>query len=139
MAKYLLLGTALACLAGPALAAESAPTRYTIEQLMASDSIGGLSWSTDDTKLIFTSNRTGIANIYEMPSSGGPAKALTHSPKETVSEIGYFTNDERIHFSSDQGGNELAQLYVRERDGQTHEVTPGTRHSERTGATAHQT
>src|SRR3546814_2991701 len=83
MAKYLLLGTALACLAEPALAAESAPTRYTIEQLMASDSIGGLSWSPDDTKLIFTSNRTGIANSYEMRSSGGPATAHTRSEEQT--------------------------------------------------------
>lgn len=38
---------------------------------MDSDSIGGLSWSPDDSKLIFTSNRTGIANIYVMPSAGG--------------------------------------------------------------------
>src|SRR3546814_18463650 len=90
MAKYLLLGTALACLAGPALAAESAPTRYTIEQLMASDSIGGLSWSPDDPKLIFTSNLTGIANIYEMPSSGGPATALTPYPQKDISANGLF-------------------------------------------------
>src|SRR3546814_19680811 len=127
MAKYLLLGTALACLAGPALAAESAPTRYTIEQLMASDSIGGLSWSPDDTKLIFTSNRTGIANIYEMPSSGGPATALTHSTQETVSAIGYFPHAERHLFSSAQGGNELAHIYVRERHGPHPESTPGRR------------
>src|SRR3546814_15767335 len=124
MAKYLLLGTALACLAGPALAAESAPTRYTIEQLMASDSIGGLSWSPDDTKLIFTSNRTGIANIYEMPSSGGPATALTHSTKENVSAIGYFTHDDRILISTDQGGKHLATHYVREPHGTPPGLTP---------------
>src|SRR3546814_16741748 len=84
-----------------------APKRYTIEQLMDSDSIGGLSWSPDDRKLIFTSNRTGIANIYVMPSGGGDAVPLTHSTKETVRAIGYFPEDERILFSSDQGGNEL--------------------------------
>src|SRR3546814_36974 len=71
MRKYLLLGIALICHAAPAQAAENSSKRYTIEQLMASDTIGGLSWSPDDTKLIFTSNRTGIANIYEMPSDGG--------------------------------------------------------------------
>src|SRR3546814_7381212 len=63
-----------------------------------------------------------------MPSSGGPATALTHSTKETVSAIGYFPHDERILFSSDQGGNELAHIYVRERDGTTRDVTPGARH-----------
>ena len=70
MHKYL-LGIALACLAVPSFADEGTPRRYTIEQLMDSDVIGGLSWSPDDSKLIFTSNRTGIANIYEMPSGGG--------------------------------------------------------------------
>src|SRR3546814_20816083 len=34
----------------------------------------------------------------------------------------------RILFSSDQGGNELAHIYVRERDGTTRDVTPGDRH-----------
>lgn len=101
---------------------------YTIEQLMAGDSIGGISWSPDDSKLIFTSNRTGITNIYVMPATGGAATPLTNSVKETVNAIGYFPNDERILFSSDQGGNELAHIYVRERDGTTRDVTPGAKH-----------
>lgn len=103
-------------------------TSYTIEQLMNADSIAGLSWSPDDSKIIFTSNRTGIANIYEMPSGGGTPTPLTNSVKETVNSIGYFPNDERILFSSDQGGNELAHIYVRERDGTTRDVTPGVKH-----------
>lgn len=103
-------------------------TSYTIEQLMDADSIAGLSWSPDDSRIIFTSNRTGIANIYEMPSGGGAPTPLTNSVKETVNSIGYFPNDERILFSSDQGGNELAHIYVRERDGTTRDVTPGAKH-----------
>ena len=127
MAKYL-LGIALACVAVPAVGEDGAPTRYTIEQLMDSDSIGGLSWSPDDKKIVFTSNRTGIANIYVMPSGGGTATQLTRSVKETVSAIGYFPHDERILLSSDQGGNELAHIYVRETDGTMRDVTPGDRH-----------
>ncbi|NIJ39501.1 dipeptidyl aminopeptidase/acylaminoacyl peptidase [Sphingopyxis panaciterrae] len=128
MRKYLLLGIAMACHAVPALAGEAPSKSYTIEQLMDSDVIGGLSWSPDDKKLIFTSNRTGIANIYEMPSGGGKATALTNSVKETVNAIGYFPADARILFSSDQGGNELAHIYVREPGGTTHDVTPGAKH-----------
>jgi len=110
----------------PALASDR--TRYTIEQLMDADSIAGLSWSPDDSKIIFTSNRSGIANIYEMPSRGGMASPLTSSVTETVRAIGYFPTDERILFSSDKGGNELAHIYVRERDGTTRDVTPGAKH-----------
>jgi dipeptidyl aminopeptidase/acylaminoacyl peptidase len=126
MTRYL-LGIALACLAVPAFA-DDGPKRYTIEQLMDSDSIGGLSWSPDDSKLIFTSNRTGIANIYVMPAAGGEAVPLTRSIGETIRAIGYFPHDERILFSSDQGGNELAHIYVRERDGTARDVTSGDRH-----------
>ncbi|WP_447762887.1 S9 family peptidase [Sphingopyxis panaciterrae] len=128
MRTYLLLGIAMACHTAPVIAGEKPPKSYTIEQLMDSDVIGGLSWSPDDTKLIFTSNRTGIANIYEMPSRGGTATPLTNSVKETVNAIGYFPNDERILFSSDQGGNELAHIYVRELDGTARDVTPGAKH-----------
>jgi len=113
----------------PIGAAAQRPARtYTIEQLMAADSFGRLSFSPDNTKLLTTSNRTGIANIFVVPVDGGPLQQLTHSTTETVSAIGYFPHDERILFSSDQGGNELAHIYVRERDGSTRDVTPGQRH-----------
>ena len=108
--------------------AEEAPRRYTIEQLMAADSLGGFSFSPDNSHLLFTSNRSGIANIYVMPLAGGEARQLTNSTVETVSAIGYFPNDERILFSSDQGGNERAHIYVRELDGTIRDTTPGERH-----------
>src|SRR3546814_17156173 len=95
----LLFAIGLLSLASPVFGEDMAPKRYTIEQLMDSDSIGGLSWSPDDRKLIFTSNRTGIANIYVMPSGGGDAVPLTHSTKETVRAIGSFPEDESILFS----------------------------------------
>jgi dipeptidyl aminopeptidase/acylaminoacyl peptidase len=120
-----LAGLLAASLLAPAAAGAK---EYSIEQLMAGDSIGGVSWSPDDSKLIFTSNRTGIANIYVMPASGGAATRLTDSVKETVNAIGYFPEDERILFSSDQGGNELAHIFVRELDGSTRDVTPGAKH-----------
>lgn len=120
--------TGVAGLHMPQAASADPVHRYTIEQLMDADTITGLSWSPDDSSIVFTSNRTGIANIYEMPSGGGTPTPLTASVKETVSAIGFFPNDERILFSSDQGGNELAHIYVRERDGTTRDVTPGAKH-----------
>ena len=119
---------ALLSLSAPARADHGPVRTYTIEQLMAADSFGRLSFSPDNSKLLTTSNRTGIANIYEVPVDGGPLRQLTDSTTETVSAIGYFPRDERILFSSDQGGNELAHLFVRELDGRVHDVTPGERH-----------
>jgi dipeptidyl aminopeptidase/acylaminoacyl peptidase len=107
------------------LAEPAAPKRYTIEQLMAADTIAGLSFSPDGKKLLFTSTRTGLANIYEMTLPNGVPRALTHSTTETIAAIGYFPNDERILYSSDQGGNELNHVYVRERNGTSRDLTPG--------------
>ncbi|MDQ8754979.1 S9 family peptidase [Sphingosinicella sp. LHD-64] len=105
------------------------PSRtYTIEQLMAADSLGGFSFSPDNSKLLVTSNRTGIANIYVMPATGGEMRPLTNSTVETVGSLGYFPADERILYSSDQGGNERAHIYVREIDGTIRDTTPGERH-----------
>ena len=114
MFRSLLIVAAL--FVSPVAAAAQART-YTIEQLMEADSFGGFSFSPDNRQLLFTSNRTGIANIYVMPAEGGEARALTSSTTETVRSLGYFPHDERILFSSDQGGNERAHIYVRELDG----------------------
>ena len=104
--------------------------RYTIEQLMASDTFGGLDFSPDNSKLMFTSTRTGAANIYvvELADGGaiasGEPRALTHS-KEPLVAIGFFPADERVLYTSDEGGNELSHLYVRELDGTRRDLTPG--------------
>jgi dipeptidyl aminopeptidase/acylaminoacyl peptidase len=118
----LLLGLAVA--AAPAAARPG--TRYTIEQLMASDKITGLSFSPDDSKILFASTRTGVANLYVIPVGGGKPTALTQS-SETLAPLGWFPNDERLLYTADQGGNELRHLYVRERDGKVHDVTPGAK------------
>lgn len=117
--------TSLICLL-PAVvtAAGREPARYTIEQLMASDSLGGLSFSPDNRKLLLTSTRSGAANIYVVELSGGEPRALTRS-KEPLAAIGYFPGDERVLYTSDEGGNELSHLYVRELDGETRDLTPG--------------
>lgn len=107
---------------------EAPPPRYTIDQLMAADSFGRLSLSPDNRKLLTTSNRTGIANLFVVPVAGGAPTQLTFSTRETIGAIGYFPTDERILYSSDQGGNELAHIYVRELDGRVRDVTPGDKH-----------
>ena len=83
-------------LALPAAHAAEQTKRYTIEQLMAAETFGGISFSPDDQLLLTTSNRSGIANLYVVPVAGGPMQQLTHSTKETVNAIGYFPDDRRI-------------------------------------------
>lgn len=105
----------------------SASARYTIEQLMDSDTISRPSFSPDARKLAIGSARTGIANVYEITLESGAVRQLTDSVKETIGLIGYFPRDERLLFTSDRGGNEIAHLFVREIDGSTRDLTPGER------------
>ncbi|WP_149195543.1 S9 family peptidase [Luteimonas suaedae] len=102
------------------------PPRHDIEQLMAFDEIGGLDFSPDGARLLFTSKRSGVANLYVMPAAGGAAEALTDSD-ETVMAIGWFPDGERVLYASDRGGDELYHLFVREPDGATRDLTPGER------------
>ncbi len=97
--------------------------QYTIEQFMDNTRVMGSSFSPDETKIAFSSNESGVYNIYEMPVDGGEAKQLTNR-EETSYIVGYFPNDERIMFSSDNGGNEIYHLFVLDRDSSITDITP---------------
>lgn len=98
--------------------------RYTAEQFLNTISIGGSSFSPDETKILYSSDEPGIYNAYTIPVHGGKATQLTHSDSNSVFIYSYFPNDERFLFRSDQGGNELWHIYLRKRDGSITDLTP---------------
>ncbi|HVF43118.1 MAG TPA: hypothetical protein VM936_08910, partial [Pyrinomonadaceae bacterium] len=99
--------------------------QYTVEQFMDTTRVGGSSFSSDEGQLLFHSNKTGIFNVYTVPVSGGAAKQLTESAKESTYAVSYFPADPRFIYTYDRGGNENSHLYVRERDGSERDLTPG--------------
>ena len=123
LAALLVLGAAVP--AAPQAAAARPRKQYTIEQFMATTSLGGASFSPDESKILFSSNVTGIFNVYTVSVNGGEPKALTASTTDTTQAVAFFPADERVLFTRDQGGNELNHLYVRETDGQERDLTPG--------------
>jgi Tol biopolymer transport system component len=52
---------------------------------------------------------------------------LTTSITDSIFALSYFPGDERFLYSSDQGGNELTHIFVRNPDGTTRDLTPGTK------------
>ncbi|HSP83279.1 MAG TPA: hypothetical protein VLN72_06070, partial [Gillisia sp.] len=96
---------------------------YTIEQFMDNESVFGGSFSPDNSKLLVTSNRSGIFNMYTVPSTGGDFTALTSSDSASVFAISYFPEDERILFRMDDNGDEIYKLFVMDGDSITR-VTP---------------
>ncbi|MCA1779875.1 MAG: prolyl oligopeptidase family serine peptidase, partial [Xanthomonadaceae bacterium] len=99
--------------------------QYTIEQFMNTERIGGAAFSPNGTRVAFSSNRSGVFNVYARPLDDGEAVALTDSMTDPKFVQAYFPNDERLIFSGDQGGNELDHVYLRELDGSVVDLTPG--------------
>ena len=105
--------------------AKRPPKQYTIEQFMATTSLSGASFSADETRVLFSSNESGIYNVFSVPVAGGPATQITRSTTDNTTGISYFPADDRILFTRDQAGNELNHLYVRETGGAEKDLTPG--------------
>ncbi len=97
--------------------------KYTIDQFMNNVSIRGSSFSPDEKKILFTSNESGVYNAYEISINGGEPKQLTQR-EETTYAISYFPEDERILMMSDQGGNEIYHIYLRDQEGNIKDITP---------------
>jgi dipeptidyl aminopeptidase/acylaminoacyl peptidase len=101
--------------------------QYTIEQFLDTVAIAGASFSPDESRILFSANKTGIWNVYSMPVTGGEWTQITNSTTDSTYAVSYFPHDERILFTRDQGGNELNHLYVRTPDGQERDLTPGAK------------
>ncbi|RQO57177.1 S9 family peptidase [Paucibacter sp. KBW04] len=105
--------------------AKQAPKRYSIEQFMATTAINGASFSADEKRILFSSNVTGIFNVYSQDVAGGAPRALTSSTTDSHYAVSYFPQDDRVLFTRDKGGNEQNHLFVRELDGREQDLTPG--------------
>lgn len=97
---------------------------YTIEQMMDNESIGGGSFSADKSKLLISSNRSGIYNMYTVPTAGGELTPITQSDSSSVFGISYFPNDDRVLFRMDGNGDEIYHIYLRDIDGSQKDLTP---------------
>jgi dipeptidyl aminopeptidase/acylaminoacyl peptidase len=112
----------------PAPAAQSAlPSKqYRVEDFVESVGVMGASFSADESRLLFSSNRSGVWNTYAMPVGGGEWTAVTRSTTDNTYAVGYFPADDRVLVTRDSGGDELDHLYVIEANGTQKDLTPGT-------------
>jgi dipeptidyl aminopeptidase/acylaminoacyl peptidase len=105
---------------------EQAPVKtYSIEQFYKNINVSGGSFSPDESKMLVSTNETGIYNAYEIPVDGkGEKKQLTNSTVDSYFALSYFPNDERVLFTADQGGNENNHIYLQTPDGTQKDLTP---------------
>jgi dipeptidyl aminopeptidase/acylaminoacyl peptidase len=126
MKKLLFL---LAAMAGLSCSETKEPARevkqYSIEQFYKSTEAFGGSFSSDDSKLLYTSNESGIYNSWEASLATGKSTAKTSSKKESCFSIGYVPGTDRFLFGADQGGNENNHIYLQVNDSTAKDLTPG--------------
>ncbi len=99
--------------------------QYTIEQFMDTTKIRESAYTHDEKAILFSSNKSGIYNVYSVPVTGGALTQLTHSVKESTFIVTAFPEDARFLYTYDKGGNENSHLYLRELDGKERDLTPG--------------
>lgn len=99
---------------------------YSAEEFYKTTSVFGSSINHDGSTALITSDATGIFNAYGQPLDGSTPEQLTHSTVDSTFAISWFPTDNRILYNADKGGNELDHVYVRELDGTSTDLTPGT-------------
>lgn len=101
---------------------------YTIEEFLETTSYSGASFSPDNSKILVSSNESGIYNAYALPVDGGAPIQLTNSTDDYIFAMDYFPDDERFLYTSDQGGNELNHVFVQTPERDVIDLTPGEGH-----------
>ncbi len=103
------------------------PTQYSVGDFYKNTEYSGASWAPDRQRILVSSNLSGIWNVYAVPTGGGAPQPITQSTTNSMFALSYFPADERILYSSDEGGNELTHIYVRSTDGSIRDLTPGAK------------
>jgi len=99
--------------------------QYTIDQFYKNVNIGFSAFSPDETKMLVSSNETGIYNVFEITVNDGSKKQVTNSTTESFFAVDYVHGTNQILYSADKGGNEISHIYLLSEDGTTVDLTPG--------------
>lgn len=97
---------------------------YSIEQFYQNINYFGGSFSPDFSKLLVTSNQTGIYNVFSLPVDGAPMEQLTNSTTDSYFAISYFPEDDRFLYSADNGGDEISHIYMQVTKDEVVDLTP---------------
>ena len=98
--------------------------KYSIQQFIENTDIRRNSLSFDEKELLYTSNKSGIYNVYSVNIENNEVQQLTDSKKSAFYSYSYFPNDNRVLIKADNEGDELYHIFLREEDGTMKDLTP---------------
>jgi len=99
--------------------------QYSIDQFYKNIRILGGSFSSDETKLLVSSDETGIFNVFEINIEDGTRRQITSSTTESYYAVDYVPGTNQVLYSADKGGNENSHIYLLSGDGTVTDLTPG--------------
>jgi len=118
-----------------AAAPESAPAEMPVEhrvysaaEFFGTTSFGvpgssGNTFSADASKILISSDESGVFNVYAVDISSGERTPVTDSTTNGNFAVSYFPADDRVLFTADGGGDELTHVWVKELDGSARDLT----------------
>ena len=105
-------------------APDRTPKTYSIEQFLNTKAFDGGAFSQDEQRILYSSDESGVMNVYSMPVQGGQPTQLTHSTHHSIYLVDTLPHDDRFIFSQDGLGDELNHLYLQDVDGSVRDLTP---------------
>ena len=104
--------------------ARSNVPQYTIEQFYKNKQISGGAFSPDETRLLVSSNESGIYNLYEITIADSQERQVTKSTVESFFAIDYVPGTKQMLYTADKGGNEIDHIYLLNEEGSVKDLTP---------------
>ena len=101
------------------------PDQYSLEEFYKNLRVFGGSFSADESKLLVTSDETGIFNVFEINIEDTSRKQITFSEKESFFARDYVPGTDQLIYSADKGGNEIDHIYLLKDDSISVDLTPG--------------
>lgn len=97
--------------------------QYSLEEFYNSPFIKKPIFSPNGDKILISTNKSGIFNVYELALKSGELTQLTDFATNAAYGISYFPEDDRILYSLELGAD-LAHIFVRNSDGTSIDITP---------------
>ena len=84
--------------------------KYSIEELMENETIASFAVSPDSKRILYSSDKTGNYNIFELDKEKGEHRQITSLSENAL--VSHVYEDGSFIFAMDKGGDELHHLYL---------------------------
>lgn len=99
-------------------------SKYSPGHLLGYESLMGLSFSHDETKILYSGDRAGRYNLYAASLIEDTTYSLTGSQAENIIALSYFPEDDRMLFLANDQSASVPHIMLLDEIANTHDLTP---------------